>query len=316
MSTTQAWIDASRDMLLSGYVEELDVLTGAISSTSQTTITVQGVASSWAKGVVFEVNSEMFYVTGVAGGNTLSVFRGYGGSTATTHANTDLVRVSPKIPTYRIIQSLNDDLNDLSSPDNGLFQMKTTSFDYNASVDGYNLAGLTSDEINSIYSVTYADVGVEATEPEITSWTLKRNRDTTTFSSGLALILYTPAWPGKKVTVMYKSPLTSVSTTDLTANQSLTGLAPTAYDLPPLGEAMAVLTTPPIRREFLDAEGTSRLAEEVPPGAISASFRDLMGRRRARLQAEAGRLVARYPQVWSRNSAVRPASQWSGLSDG
>ena len=75
--------------------------------------------------------------------------------------------------------------------------MKTTSFDYNASVDGYNLAGLTSDEINSIYSVTYADVGVEATEPEITSWTLKRNRDTT-FSSGLALILYTPAWPGKK----------------------------------------------------------------------------------------------------------------------
>ena len=316
MSTTQAWIDATRDMLLSGYVEELDVLTGAISSTSQTTITVQGVASSWAKGVVFEVNSEMFYVTGVAGGNTLSVFRGYGGSTATTHANSDLVRVSPKFPTYRIIQSLNDDLNDLSSPDNGLFQMKTTSFDYNASVDGYNLAGLTSDEINSIYSVTYADVGVEATEPEITSWTLKRNRDTTTFSSGLALILYTPAWPGKKVTVMYKSPLTSVSTTDLTANQSLTGLAPTAYDLPPLGAAMALMTTTPIRREFLDAEGTSRLAEEVPPGAISASFRDLMGRRRARLQAEAGRLVARYPQVGRRNSAVRPASQWSGLSDG
>ena len=316
MSTTQAWIDATRDMLLSGYVEELDVLTGAISSTSQTTITVQGVASSWAKGVVFEVNSEMFYVTGVAGGNTLSVFRGYGGSTATTHANSDLVRVSPKFPTYRIIQSLNDDLNDLSSPDNGLFQMKTTSFDYNASVDGYNLAGLTSDEINSIYSVTYADVGVEATEPEITSWTLKRNRDTTTFSSGLALILYTPAWPGKKVTVMYKSPLTSVSTTDLTANQSLTGLAPTAYDLPPLGAAMALMTTTPIRREFLDAEGTSRLAEEVPPGAISASFRDLMGRRRARLQAEAGRLVGRYPQMWTRSSAVRPTSQWSGFSNG
>ncbi len=41
------------------------------------------------------------------------------------------------------------------------------------------------------------------------------------------------------------------------------------------------MTTTPIRREFLDAEGTSRLAEEVPAGAISASFRDLMGRRRA-----------------------------------
>ena len=152
MSTTQAWIDVTRDMLLSGYVEELDVLTAGVDAV-QTTINVQGVASSWAKGVVFEVNSEMFYVTGVVGSNTLNVFRGYGGSTPTTHANSDLVRVSPKFPTYRIIQSLNDDLNDLSSPDNGLFQMKTTSFDYNASVDGYNLAGLSSDEINSIYSV-------------------------------------------------------------------------------------------------------------------------------------------------------------------
>ncbi len=315
MSTTQAWIDVTRDMLLSGYVEELDVLTAGVDAV-QTTINVQGVASSWAKGVVFEVNSEMFYVTGVVGSNTLNVFRGYGGSTPTTHANSDLVRVSPKFPTYRIIQSLNDDLNDLSSPDNGLFQMKTTSFDYNASVDGYNLAGLSSDEINSIYSVTYADVGVEATEPEVSSWTLKRNRDTSTFASGLALILYSPAWPGKKVTVMYKSPLTSVSTTDLTASQSLTGLAPTAYDLPPLGAAMALMTTTPIRREFLDAEGTSRLAEEVPPGAISASFRDLMGRRRARLQAEAGRLVGRYPQMWTRSSALRTTSQWSGFSNG
>ena len=315
MSTTQAWIDVTRDMLLSGYVEELDVLTAGVDAV-QTTINVQGVASSWAKGVVFEVNSEMFYVTGVVGSNTLNVLRGYGGSTPTTHANSDLVRVSPKFPTYRIIQSLNDDLNDLSSPDNGLFQMKTTSFDYNASVDGYNLAGLSSDEINSIYSVTYADVGVEATEPEVSSWTLKRNRDTSTFASGLALILYSPAWPGKKVTVMYKSPLTSVSTTDLTASQSLTGLAPTAYALPPLGAAMALMTTTPIRREFLDAEGTSRLAEEVPPGAISASFRDLMGRRRARLQAEAGRLVGRYPQMWTRSSAVRPTSQWSGFSNG
>ena len=61
MSTTQAWIDATRDMLLSGYVEELDVLTADVDAV-QTTINVQGVASSWAKGVVFEVNSEMFYV--------------------------------------------------------------------------------------------------------------------------------------------------------------------------------------------------------------------------------------------------------------
>ena len=315
MSTTQTWIDNTRDMLLSSYVEELDVLTAEITSVGQTTIHVQGVAAGWNKGVVFEGNSEMFYVHGVVAGNQLNVFRGYGGSTATTHDNASLVRLSPKFPTYRIIQSLNDDLSDLSSPDNGLFQMKTTSFVYNASVDGYDLAGLTSEEINSIYSVTYADVGVQASEPEVLSWTLRRNRDLTAFPSGLALILYTGAWPGRTVTVMYKSPLTPI-TNDVTDPLSTVGLATTAYDLPPLGAAMALMTTTPIRREFLDAEGSSRLAEEVPPGAISASFRDLMGRRRARLQAESARLLARYPQMWSRNSAVRPTSQWSGYWDG
>jgi len=189
----------------------------------------------------------------------------------------------------------------LSSPDNGLFQIKTTSFIYNASQEGYNLAGLTSEEVQSIYSITYADpIPVEASEPEIRSWKLKRNRDTASFASGMALVLYGPGWPGKKVTVSYKSPLTLISTT--TDAKSATGLPATAYDLPPLGAALALMTTAPIRREFLDAQGSHRRAEEVPPGAISASMRDLRMRREMRVAAEAGRIAAMYPQNWHRNS--------------
>ena len=310
--TAQIWIDSTRDMLLSGYVEELDlVLTAPSPATTGTTLVVQGIATSIVKGVVIEVNAELMYVTSVTS-TTVSVMRGYGGSTAAAHTAGDIVRVSPKVPTNRIISSLNDDLADLSAPGQGLFQMKTTSFTYNAGVDGYNLEGLTSAEIDSIYSVTYADIGTEAAEPDVSSWRLRRNRDTASFSSGLALILYTGAWPGQKITVMYKSPFTPIanSTTPLVD----VGLATTAYDLPPLGAAMALMTTTPIRREFLDAQGTSRMADEVPPGAISASFRDLMGRRRARVEAESGRLVSQYPQLWTRNSAMRPTAQWSGFT--
>jgi len=308
--TAQVWIDSTRDMLLSGYVEELDVITGDVSA-GASEIIVQGYASSIVKGVVIEINAELMYVLQVAS-TTISVLRGYGGSTAAAHTANDIVRVSPKFPTNRIISSLNDDLADLSAPGQGLFQMKTTSFTYNAGVDGYDLTGLTSAEIDSIYSVTYADIGTEAAEPDVSSWRLRRNRDTASFSSGLALILYTGAWPGQKITVMYKSPFTSI--TDGTTARSTVGLATTAYDLPPLGAAMALMTTTPIRREFLDAQGTSRMADEVPPGAISASFRDLMGRRRARVEAEASRLVSQYPQLWTRNSAMRPTAQWSGFT--
>ena len=309
--TAQTWIDETRDMLLSGYVEELlQVSAPAVENATGTAFTIGEAANSGiVKGVIIEINEELMYVTSVDG-TTVNVIRGYGGSTAssTGHAINSLVRVSPKFPTHRIIDAINHDLRDLSSPDSGLFQIKTTSFTYNAAIDGYDLTGLTSEEVQSIYSVTYAQVGVEAREPEVISWKLRRNRDTASFSSGLALVLYGTAWPGKKVTVSYKSPFTSI--TNGSTALSTVGLPTTAYDLPPLGAAMALMTTRPIRREFLDAEGTSRMAAEVPPGAISASFRDLMGRREARLRAESARLATMYPQHLKENSITHPVGNW------
>ena len=303
MTTAQAWIDETRDMLLSGYVEELLQL-GDSTDSASTSLNVTGAASSGiTAGVVIEVNTEAMYVTSV-NGTDVNVIRGYSGSTVAAHVAADIVRVSPKFPAYRILEALNNDLRDLSSPDNGLFQIKITSFTYNATQEGYDLAGLTSEEVQSIYSITYADpIPVEASEPEIRSWKLKRNRDTASFSSGMALVLYGPGWPGKKVTVSYKSPLTLVSGAVSSFNKSATGLPATAYDLPPLGAALALMTTAPIRREFLDAQGSHRRAEEVPPGAISASMRDLRMRREMRVAAEAARIAAMYPQNWQRNSA-------------
>ena len=304
--STQVWVDEVRDMLLSGYVEDLDIITGSV-GVSDSEIIVQGYAGSIVKGVVIEINAELMYVLQVVS-TTVSVLRGYAGSTAAAHTANDIVRVSPKFPTHRIVSSINDDLADISSPAHGMFQMRTTTFTYNGGVAGYDL-DTSGNVVDSIYEVTHAAVGALANEPEIISWRLKRDRDTGSFASGNALILYDGAIPGRTVRVLYKSPFTPVDTTDLTKDRSLTGLPTTAYDLPTLGAAMALMTTRPIRREFLDAQGTSRMGEEVPPGAISASFRDLMGRRRARLEAETARLTAQYPQQWSRHAAVR-SHQW------
>jgi len=303
--TAQIWIDQTRDMLLSGYVEDLDIVTTVSVGPTDPTMVVQGVSSSIVKGVVIEVNAELMYVTSITS-TTVSMIRGYAGSTAATHVANDIVRVSPKFPTHRIISSLNDDLSDISSPAHGMFQMLTTTFIYNGGVAGYDL-DTGANVVDSVYEVTHAAVGILANEPEIISWRLKRNRDTDSFASGNALILYDGAVPGRTVRVLYKSSLTPI--TNAATPLADVGLATTAYDLPPLGAAMALMTTRPIRREFLDAQGTSRMAEEVPPGAISASFRDLIGRRQARLEAETARLVAQYPQQWNRHAAVR-SNQW------
>ena len=295
MTTAQDWIDDTRDMLLSGYVEELLLLASNISSTTATAIEITGAGDSGiVPGVIIEINMEAMYVTAVAG-STVNVIRGYGGSTAASHTASDICRVSPKFPTYRIFDALNNDLRDLTSPDNGIFQMKSLqSITYNAAKQGYDLTGLTSEEVQSIYSITYADpVSVEAREPSIRKWELKRDRATGSFASGLALVLYKQAFPGKKLNVSYKSPLTLLTSTAST--KASTGLLDTSYDLPPLGAAVALLVSTPVRREFIDAQGSSRRAEEVPPGAISASIRDLSARRDNRIAAEAQRLHAMYP---------------------
>lgn len=296
MSTTvQKWIDDTRDMLLSGYVEEL-LRVASNATDSATSVFITGADNSGiVVGVVIEINLEAMYVTNITG-TEVSVIRGYGGSTPSAHTNGDVARVSPKFPAYRIFDALNDELRDLSSPDNGIFQMKSLqSITYNAAKQGYDLTGLTNEEVQSIYSITYADpVTVEAREPAIRKWDLKRDRTTTSFASGMALVLYQDAFPGKKLNISYKSPLTAITATSNL--KSSTGLQNTAFDLPPLGAALALMTTTPIRREFIDAQGSHRRAEEVPPGAISASMRDLRLRREMRLASEAARLAAMYPQ--------------------
>ena len=299
MTTAQAWIDETRDLLLSGYVEELLVL-GASVGISDTQLTITDAADSGiVPGVIIEIDSEAMYVQKVSG--TVDVIRGYGASEPAAHDNLSIVRVSPKFPTYRILEALNNDLRDLSAPDNGVFQIKTFTTTYNANKQGYDLTedgvSLTNEAVQSIYAVSYSDpVTVEAREPEIRKWGLKRDRITTSFTSVMALVLYEAAFPGKKVNVSYKSPLTLISGVASSFNKSSTGLQSTAYDLPPLGAALALMAAAPIRREFIDAQGSSRRAEEVPPGAISGSIRDLRFRRETRVAAEAARLATMYPQ--------------------
>lgn len=310
-TTAQHWIDQTRNMLLSGYVEELLTLTTPPASLAATTMTITGANDSGiVPGIVIEIGSELFYVTNVTG-TTVSVMRGYAGTTAVVHNVNDIVRVSPKFPEHRIIDELNNDLADLSAPDNGIFDMKTFTFTYQGGVDGYEVAGITNDQLSSIYQVTYAALGVVADEPEVINWKLRRNRDTSVFSSGLALVLYSGVTPGRLVTAMYKSPLTSI--TSSASTKISTGLPTTAYDLPPLGAALSLMVSTPIRREFLDAQGSSRRAEEVPPGAIAGSMRDLRSKRSIRVESEASRLAQMYPQLWHRNSAVGNTGVFANL---
>jgi len=310
--TAQNWIDDTRDLLLTDYVEELATL-GASINDSATTISFElpaAVVPGVVPGATIEIGTELMYVFSVTGAGAATVARGYKGSEAASHSAGDFVTVNPKFPAYQILDALNKELRDLSSPQHGLFQIKNVEVTFNAAQDGYDLTGVT-DDVLSIYQVTYSDPGSEASEPAITEYTLRRNRNISSFASGYGLILHSDAWPGETVRILYKTGFDSL--VDSTTALSTTGLHAEAYDLPALGAALRLMSTRPIRREFLDEQGSSRAAEEVVSGAISASMRDLRQLRMDRINAECTRLNGKYPTTWTRSGGRTQTSIYKGI---
>ena len=108
--TAQTWIDQTRDLLLTDYVEELATL-GADMNSSVTTISF-ALPSTAPVGVVagatLEIGTELMYVFSVTDGTT-TVQRGYKGSTAASHTAGNLVTVNPKFPAYQVLNAVNDE---------------------------------------------------------------------------------------------------------------------------------------------------------------------------------------------------------------
>jgi len=291
--TAQTWIDRTRDLLLSGTVESLNRLDGAISAADTATFAVEFSTGPITAGSIIEVGTELMYVTSVSGQN-VTVMRGYASSAAaSSHADNSIIRSNPQYPAHMILDALNDDLNDLSAK--GLYQVKTATFTYSAATQGYNLAS----DVLAVHRVTFTDESSDKSEPEVRRWSLRRNRDTSTFASGVALVLADTPTSGQTVRVEYKAPFATLSAT--TTALTDTGLHTEAYDLPPVGAAMVLMTFKPIARESITTQAPIRRSEEVPPGAISASIRDLRFRRQERIEAEKARLSQLYPTQWLRS---------------
>ena len=291
--TAQTWIDRTRDLLLSGTVEPLNRLDGAIGGGAGATFTVEFPTGPIVPGAIIEIGTELMYVTSVSG-QDVTVMRGYASSTAVGHDDNSIIRANPQYPAHMILDALNDDLNDLSAK--GLYQVKVVPpFTYSAATQGYNLAS----DVLAVHRVTFTDESADKSEPEVRRWSLRRNRDTSTFASGVALVLADEPTSGQTVRVEYKAPFATLSAT--TTALTDTGLHAEAYDLPPIGAAMVLMTFKPIARESITTQAPIRRSEEVPSGAISASIRDLRFRRQERIEAEKARLSQLYPIQWLRS---------------
>ena len=293
MTTTgQNWIDSTRSYLMSGYSEERNKLSVAYTA-GDTTLTFTYALGGVRQGARLSIGTNTFYVWSVNG----QVATVAGGEDSSTDANASIgtiVKVNPRFTDDEIWKALSSDLADLSAPSNSLFGIGTVDLTFNAAVNGYDLGSI-ADKLLSIYELKYLTPGPQLDNPRIpvNGWRLNRDAITTQFASGLAVQLFMPAYPGYNLRVVYRSSFTFPTT--IASSVSSTGLLASAYDLPPLGAAIRLMAGREIKRNFIEAQGDTRRATEVGPGAIMQSSRNLQILRGQRISAESARLDALYP---------------------
>jgi hypothetical protein len=294
VATVSTVIDRTVRQLLSGTVEERNKLAASISATA-TTVSVQYDMKGIREGVVIQVDAELMYVWEITVGNKSAVVeRGWNGTTAVAHATNSIVVVDPKFPRNQIVEAINAELDDLSSPMNGLFQVKTMDIDYNGSWTMLNIP--TTDTIIDLISVSSRYLTTEY--QQIRRVRLIRDLPNDDFNSGYAL-KFDEDVSTSRIHIVYKTPFTNVSTESQNI-QNMTGLPSSCEDILIIGAQIRLVNPREVKRNFTESQGDTRRAEEVTAGAVSGSITNLMRMRRDRITSEAAKLQRQYPTILSR----------------
>lgn len=299
MTTCADLIASARRHLLGRERQALNQLNANISN-SDTTLTFTQPLGGIQTGAVIGVDLEEMQVWSVnTSANTASVLRGHNGSTAVSHLANATVRVNPKFSDWELFQAVNDDLLDLSSPENGLFQIKTLDLTAAAGQWGYDFP--VTDYLD-IADIRWQVPNTLTHEwREVYGWSVALNLPTSAFASGQAIFFDPHDLPlaYQPVRVRYKArfdPLVNL-TDDVAAT---TGLPVTATDLPPLGAAVRLMDGRPVGRADYLSQGDTRRADEVRVADVLNSSGHLEARRRQRVNAE----YLRLSQTWEQR--LRP----------
>lgn len=289
MTTVATVLNRASRQMLAGAVEERNKLATSLTSGDTSVIATYDLGGL-RTGSVFEIESELLYVWDAnPASKTLTVERGYAGTTATSHTSGAILTLSPRFPRAQMLDAVNAELDDLSSTMNGLFRVITVDLTYNGSDRQINITNS-----GTIIELLDARLRYLADDyPVLNSVRLQTGLPTTDFASGNTLVFDEPVMAGT-VRVRYKAPFARATTeaSDLTTDCFLPA---TCDDIVETGVMLRMMNAREIKRNFIESQGDTRRPDEVPPGAIRDSATSLVRLRRERIIAEAARLKAQYP---------------------
>ena len=292
MSTAGAVLTRTSRQLLSGTVEERNKLATTVTS-ADTSIVLSYDLGGFREGSVIEIESELMYVwESATATKTLTVQRGYDGTTAAAHTSGVLATVNPRFPRQQMLDALNADIDDLSSTVNGLFRVVAQDLSYNGSDRQINITSATG--IIDLLDVRLRYLADDF--PVIRKVRLQRNLPTADFPSGFAIVFDEPVMAGT-LRVVTKREFTRASTesSDL---QTACFVPQSCEDILEMGVLLRMMNGREIKRNFIESQGDTRRSDEVPAGSTRDSLTNIQRLRRERIVAEAARLKQQYPLVF------------------
>lgn len=293
MTTLSTLVDRTRSRILSGVGETLNTL--AAVNASLTTVTLQRTpARNVQPGTIISAGLEDMYVWDVvASTGVCTVIRGYLGSTAATHSAGEIVRINPPFTDAQIVTAMNEELASLSGQ--GIFRMRTLDFTTSSTgVRSYDLVGVSASDFLEAYELRYDVDSTANTWPLVRDFRIVPGALASEFPSTLMLRVDQAVSSGRAARLLYKARLGLLSAlADVV--ETVTGLEPSAIDLPMLGAIWRLTMPEEIARNRTRSQGDTRRAEEVPPGAKLRAPAGIAQLRARRLDEERAVLAQRWP---------------------
>ena len=289
MSTVAQLVNRTQRQILSGTVEERNKLAAPLTATA-TTVSFQYELNGIRAGSIIQVDSELMYCWEVnVGAKTATVERAFNGTVASAHLTNAYIIVNPRFPRHQILEAINDELSDLSSPMNGLFRIKTVDINYNGSDRMINFPVF--DDVIDLVEVRVRYLSSDYIK--IPRVALTRDLPTSDFGSGMALTLNQTVRSGI-LRISYKTGFSKLQN-EVDDVQTLSGFPQYAEDILVIGAQIRLVAPREIKRNFTESQGEPRRSDEVAAGAVGSSITNLLRMRRDRITAEAAKLNRQYP---------------------
>lgn len=291
MTTYQDVIDATREELMTGQPDRINVLDGNISDSTDT-LTLRYPGTGIAAGSKIHIGLEELHVLSITNTGSTSTITAIRDTNATVHTAGDRVYVNPQFSDKRIAKYANVGLDELSG--DGIFRMINATPITSSIAMSYDMGTLPY--FISPWRVRYDEVGPANNWPLLRpdQYWIDQAADTTDFTNGTALFLRETLPTGRRILVSYKAKFAHlVNLTDDVF--TTTGLHAEAHDLLSLYAAVCCLAGREVKRTFLNRQPEPRRQDEVPPGSANQAMLPLIHRYQDRLATEKKRLHRMYP---------------------